>query len=98
MSNLYVYYQLQVEHIPSARSAVARLFSAARPYCGATRLMQGEQSATEQTNHSVTWMEIYEDVIDVETLQQCLQQSLAESGLLPLIQGQRHSEYFFALA
>jgi hypothetical protein len=43
-------------------------------------------------------MEIYEDVIDVETLQQYLQQSLAESGLLPLIQGQRHSEYFFALA
>jgi hypothetical protein len=62
------------------------------------RLMQGEQPVTEQANHSVTWMEIYEDVIDVETLQQCLQQILPESGLLPLIQGRRHSECFFALA
>jgi hypothetical protein len=42
-------------------------------------------------------MEIYEDITDVEDLQQCLQQTLPASGLLSLIHGQRQSEFFFPL-
>ena len=96
MSNLYVYYQLRQDQIALARSAVTRLFTAARPLCRTMRLMQRQWSA-DKVDNLLTWMEIYEDISDVEDLQQCLQQTLPASGLLSLIHSQRQSEYFFPL-
>lgn len=97
MLQIYIYYQLEQEHIATARRAVEYLFSRAHPFCHSTRLMQREWHADNPDN-LLTWMEIYEDVSDAEGLQECLQRALPESGLLPVIQGQRHIECFLPLA
>jgi len=63
---LYCYYRVEPAHAPAARAAVADLFQAAEKRFGAaTRLLRAE-------GEPLLWMEVYENVPDLERLETLL--------------------------
>ena len=68
---LYCYYRVMPAQAPDARGAVAHLFRAAEERFGAaTLLLRGEREP-------FLWMEVYENVADLDRLETMLAQACA---------------------
>jgi hypothetical protein len=86
--HLYVYYRIQAEDADAARAEVAALQARLSPFCGTTprHMVRCEDGAT--------WMELYEDVTQPQTLVDAMQSCLDELGLNILRRSERHLECF----
>ncbi|PUA18493.1 DUF4936 family protein [Glaciimonas sp. PCH181] len=87
--DLYIYYRVSADHAEQfSGAAVAMQASLSRQQ----HISSALKRRPEIENGHHTWMEVYENVPDDFT--QTIAQAVADSGIGPLIEGQRHTELF----
>jgi hypothetical protein len=93
MVDLYVYYMLRPEDAGKAESLVRDMQARLRATHGAHASLKRKPHLKDGL---LTWMEVYTSV--AEGFQVSLAQAAAESGLVELLAGARHTEVFVDLA
>ncbi|WP_334191056.1 DUF4936 family protein [Noviherbaspirillum sp.] len=89
MKDLYIYYRVRSEHARSLQLTVRTLQqSLSREYGIVTALKRRPEE--QQGQH--TWMEVYLAIPDGFDLR--LEQAVAQTDLVKLIEGKRNMEYF----
>jgi Domain of unknown function (DUF4936) len=90
--DLYIYYRVGGEHTGALREKVTALQqSLRRDYAIAASLKR----RPEETQGMQTWMEVYLDV--PPGFDTTLAEAVTRYGLMPLIAGERHTEYFLEI-
>jgi hypothetical protein len=87
--NLYIYYRVQCERAPQLQQCAVAMQAALLKKHGVAAELQ-RRHHTQNGQH--TWMEIYRAVPD--GFDAILAHAVAESGLIPMIDGERHMEFF----
>lgn len=90
MRHAYVYYRVDPVAAPRAAAGVDALFATLSAYCNMPprRLMRCDDATT--------WMEVYEGIADWPGFSAAMAEHLRTSPLAPLIDGERHVEWFCA--
>ena len=87
--DLYIYYKVRTEHgARLAERALGMQQTLLRDY----GIVTGLKRRPQENDGRQTWMEIYQNVPD--GFEASLANAVAGSGLLELIDGQRHTEHF----
>lgn len=96
---IYIYYRAQPGHSETIRQMVERMqVPLAREY-GLTAALKRKQPApgAASTAAADTWMEVYLNV-NSQDFEHALTQAVAQNGLMDLIDGERHTEYFLPVS
>lgn len=85
----YVYYRIEAANEAAALASVMQLFQEVGEHEG----IQGR--LLKRADDPMTWMEIYEEVVEPARFQSSLHEACLRCGLLQLIRGaSRHVEHF----
>ena len=87
--DLYIYYRAAAEHAPAVLAEATALQRLLHGACGVQSALKRRPEAVDGRH---TWMEVYQAVPDGFTQQ--LDRMLGHTGLVDLIDGTRHTEFF----
>ena len=91
--DLYIYYRVSADHAAQFSAAAVAMQAALSRQQNISSALK-RRPEIENGHH--TWMEVYENVPD--DFAQTIAQAVADSGIGPLIEGQRHTELFLSEA
>lgn len=91
--NLYVYYKVRNEQSAELRARACAMQQALSKQHG---IVTSLQRRPEEKDGRQTWMEAYASA--PEGFSEILAQAVADAGLMSLIDGERHAEYFVSVS
>ena len=91
--NLYIYYKVRKEQSEELRARVCSMQQALSKRHGVVTSLQRRP---EEKEGRQTWMETYAST--PEGFGEILAEAVADAGLMSLIEGDRHAEYFVSVS
>ncbi len=92
MTSAYIYYRIDPAQADLAAARIDTLLNVLATHC------RQSPRRLSRCDDPDTWMEIYEDIVDLTTFRAALNTAVEAFDCAGFVQGERHLEYFFAPA